>query len=267
MSNQILHVRVHDHSLDPAQAELRIAVAAGRVAPTTELRGRLTGPRCAYSTTVEVAYPLRPLPDSDGLSARVVIPEPSLWEPACPFLYEGVVELWEDGARCDQAPIRRGLRRVLLGPGGLRVNGEPMLLLGRTAVRPADGFNLLLAPTADAPADVWDHADVQGCFVLGRLDDWRDASLQSAIALSDHPSCLGWLTPPPDGAEAVAAMRRLNRRALVGVELEEAPREPLPAGVNFIACPSECAEDLRPLGLPLLVYRGALSPGVFGTVE
>ena len=234
---------VHDHSLDPAQAELRIAVAAERVTPTTELRGRLTGPRCAYSATVEVAYPLRPLPDSDGLSARVVIPEPSLWEPACPFLYEGVVELWEDGARCDQAPIRRGLRRVLLGPGGLRVNGEPMLLLGRTAVRPADGFNLLLAPTADAPAECGTTRTCRAASSWDGWTIWRDASLQSAIALSDHPSCLGWLTPPPDGAEAVAAMRRLNRRALVGVELEEAPREPLPAGVNFIACPSECAED------------------------
>ena len=216
---------------------------------------------------MEVAYPLRPLPNSNGLSARVVIPEPSLWEPACPFLYEGVVELWEDGARCEQAPIRRGLRRVLLGPGGLRVNGETMMLRGRTAARPADGFNLVLAQAANAPADVWDRADVQGYFVLGRLDDWRDASLQTAIALSDHPSCLGWLTPPPDGAEAVAAMRRLNRRALVGVELVEASREPLLAGVNFIACPSDRAAELRPLGLPLLVYRGAPSPGVFGTVE
>ena len=211
MSNQILHVRVHDHSLDPAQAELRIAVAAGRVAPTTELRGRLTGPRCLFNdggsglsaaTAPRLGRPFRPRRDPGTEPVGAGLPVP----------VRGGGRTVGRRARCDQAPIRRGLRRVLLGPGGLRVNGEPMLLLGRTAVRPADGFNLLLAPTADAPADVWDHADVQGCFVLGRLDDWRDASLQSAIALSDHPSCLGWLTPPPDGAEAVAAMRRLNRR-------------------------------------------------------
>ena len=133
MSNQILHVRLSDHSLDPAQAELWISVTAEHVAPTTELRGRLMGPRCAYAATVEVAYPLRPLVASrTRLSGRVVIPEPSLWEPSCPFLYGGAVELWQDGRRCDQTPIRRGLRRVLLGPAGLRVNGEPLVLRGRT---------------------------------------------------------------------------------------------------------------------------------------
>ena len=31
----------------------------------------------------------------------MVIPEPSLWEPACPFEYDLTVELWEDGERAD----------------------------------------------------------------------------------------------------------------------------------------------------------------------
>ena len=255
-------------------------MAAEHITPTTELRGRLMGPRCAYAATVEVAYPFRPLlrrPEGlADLTVRAVIPEPSLWEPSCPFLYGGTVELWEDGVRCDQAPIRRGLRRVLLGSAGLRVSGEPLVLRGRTATECDEdaaaslrrgGVNLLLTVAAGSPAALWDVADRQGFFVLGRLNDWRDASLKSAVALSGHPSCLGWLLPP--GAhDAAAVVRRLNRQALVGVELDEAPRDPLPTGVNFIACPSGLADGLRPLGLPvLLLDAGPASPGAFGTVE
>ncbi len=280
MSNRILHVRVHDHSLDPAQAELWISATAEHVAPTTELRGRLMGPRCAYAATVEVAYPFRLLlrrPEGlADLAVRAVIPEPSLWEPACPFVYQGTVELWEDGTRRDQVVVNRGLRRVLLGPAGLRVNGEPLVLRGR-AVMECDedaavslrrgGVNLLLTAAAGSPAALWDIADRQGFFVLARLNDWRDASLKSAVALSDHPSCLGWLLPP-GARDAAAVVRRLNRQALVGVELGEAPRDPMPAGVNFIACSAGLADGLRPLGLPVLLLNdGPASPGVFGTVE
>ena len=224
---------------------------------------------------MEVAYPLRPLARPDGLSGRVVIPEPSLWEPSCPFLYGGAVELWEAGVRCDQTPIRRGLRRVLLGPAGLRVNSEPLVLRGRTVTECDEaqaeslrrgGVNLLTA-AAGSPADLWNIADHQGFFVLGRLNDLRAASLKSTVALSDHPSCLGWLLPP--GAhDAAAVIRRLNRQTLVGVELSEAPRDPLPTDVNFIACPAGRADGLRPLGLPvLLLDDGPAMPGVFGTVE
>src|SRR5450755_2577782 len=130
MSNRILQTRILDRSLDPAQAEVWIVVEADHIAPTTDLRGQLAGPRCLYAATVEVGYPLRPLvrrPEGlTGLAARVVIPEASLWEPVCPFVYHGTIELWEDGVRCDRAPVHRGLRRILLGPAGLRVNGSAL---------------------------------------------------------------------------------------------------------------------------------------------
>src|SRR5256714_14482571 len=119
MSIRILRVHVHDRSLDPAQAEVCVAVVPEHVAATTELRGRLAGPRCLYAATVEVAYPFRPLARPEGsadLATCAVIPEPSLWEPDCPFLYHGTAELWEDGACRDRVDLRRGLRRVLLTP-------------------------------------------------------------------------------------------------------------------------------------------------------
>src|SRR5262249_10296749 len=98
MSNRIQEIIVHNHSLDPAEAEVRVTVVPEEADPRCEVRGRLMGPRCAYASTVEVAYPLRPLArgaaETSGLTMRAVIPEASLWEPACPFLYQGPVELW-----------------------------------------------------------------------------------------------------------------------------------------------------------------------------
>ncbi len=187
MSNRILRVQVRDRSLDPAQIELWVSADVAQAAATAELRGRLMGPRCRYAATVEVAYPLRPFarrPEGlSGPAARVVIPEPSLWDPEGPFVYEGAVELWEDGQRCDEAPLRRGLRRILLGPHGLRVNGQTLALRGRsvtacdeteaTALRRA-GYNLLLAP---AETGLWDLADRIGFFVLGRLREPDEAPL------------------------------------------------------------------------------------------
>jgi hypothetical protein len=104
MSNRILTADVQTHRLEPFEAELWVIVKPEQVTTTTELRGRVVGPKSAISSTIEVAYPLRRFvkPGAlDGLAAQVVIPEPSRWEPACPFVYDIVLELWEEGRRCD----------------------------------------------------------------------------------------------------------------------------------------------------------------------
>src|SRR5262249_20990251 len=137
MDNRIRQIEVRDRSLVPAEAEVWITVTAERQTPTTELRGRFMGPRCPYASTVEVAYPLRPLPpghvsESPGLTRRVVIPEACLWEPESPFLYQGPVELWQDGQRCDRLTLSHGLRSFRLGERGLGVNGRPLMLRGRS---------------------------------------------------------------------------------------------------------------------------------------
>src|SRR5260221_11284590 len=105
---------------------------------TTEVRGRLMGPRCVYASTVEVAYPLRaghgaPAPEANPrIIKRVVIPEPNWWDPISPFLYEGPLELWQDGELCDQRTLRHALRTLKIGSKGLRVNGQPFSIHGTT---------------------------------------------------------------------------------------------------------------------------------------
>ncbi len=114
MSNRLRQVTAQLHRLSAAEAEVWLLIEAEQVTSTTEVRGRLVGPRCLGVSTIEVAYPLRPFPqppqDLPALSRRVVIPEPSLWETQHPFVYRAIVELWQDGRSCDRAEFDYGLR-------------------------------------------------------------------------------------------------------------------------------------------------------------
>jgi len=208
MKNRIHRIEVQNRSLSPVSAEVWITVLPEHHTPTTQVRGRLMGPRCPYSNTIEVAYPLRPLqpslksPDLSGLTVRAVIPEASLWEPQCPFLYQGPVELWQDGQHRDQVILSHGLRSLQRKERSLMVNGHPLTLHGRkTAVCSNEeatqwhqvGYNLLIAPVATSSLAVWEQADRFGFLVLGQLGE--DANEQRLIEmLRSHVSCLGWLS-------------------------------------------------------------------------
>ena len=235
------------------------------------------GPRCHYATTVEVAYPLRPfrrrpegLPD---LSRRVVIPEPSLWEPESPLLYEGPIELWEEGRLCDQVHVIHGLRTLRLGRRGLLLNGRPLTLRGvaqdacseeeATLLR-RSGCNLLLAAVAAENAGLWAAADRLGFLVLGRLQK-DEESLPLAKRLSEHASCLGWVLPGGSGEQTVAALRG-DAQALIGIAWEDETARTLPAGVSFIVCPESVAD----VPLPRIVLTEAAeysAPGVLGWIR
>jgi hypothetical protein len=111
MTNRIIDVSVINHRLDPHETELRIHVEVENLTPTTEISGRLVGPRCAVSSTVEIAYPMREVERTPShVVLRVVIPEANWWEPETPFLYEGPVELWQDGKFCERREISHGIR-------------------------------------------------------------------------------------------------------------------------------------------------------------
>ncbi|MFL5329340.1 MAG: hypothetical protein ACJ8C4_10530 [Gemmataceae bacterium] len=81
----------------------------------TTLAGRLYGPRCPGTETIEIAYPIRAIPAEPAhpqrRSARVVIPEPNLWEKQTPFTYVGTVEISTGGTKTADIPIELGLRQ------------------------------------------------------------------------------------------------------------------------------------------------------------
>jgi beta-galactosidase/beta-glucuronidase len=117
MLNRIHITRVDIRRLSVAEAEVCLTVEVERLTPETELRGKITGPRCPGVSTVEVAYALRPLSGSTAASdkalrAQVVIPEPNLWTEKTPFIYEARLELWQDGEPADRANLQVGLKQA-----------------------------------------------------------------------------------------------------------------------------------------------------------
>jgi hypothetical protein len=214
MNNRILSVEVRDRVLTPASAEAHIVVRTESRTAQTTLQGRLMGPRCLFASTIEVAYSLRQLSSADDEPvARVVIPEPSLWDPQSPFLYGGPVELWEGDRRCDVVQVRHGLRQLSWGPCGLSLNGRPFAVRAKelTSVCSNDeamrlrqsGFNLLLVSLTDPLIPVWDTADRVGFLVIGRVTPDDHDALRRIGRLRHHPSCAGWLADklelPVDG--------------------------------------------------------------------
>ncbi len=187
MTNRILRVSLRDHSLLPAEADVRLCVETEHHDAGTEVRGAFVGPRCLFAETIEVAYPTRPIGDE----YRVIVPEGSFWDPVSPYLYLLQVESWQDGVKCDEVRLRHGLRDLRRTARGLSVNGGSLKLrgwavesLGESEARRmrAEGYNLLIAPAHEA--GVWEVADRVGFFVLGT---------GANEAVVEHPSHLGWL--------------------------------------------------------------------------
>lgn len=260
MDNRIRDLKVRNGQLIPAQSEVRIRVTPERLTPTTELRGRLMGPRCAYAETVEVAYPLRPphrdqIPSGrNELNARVVIPEACLWEPESPFLYEGPIELWQDGQRCEQIVVSHGLRAFRLGEDGFRLNFRLLKMRGQRIDNCSNedaidlrraGYNLLVVPVTQQTVPLWQLADRFGFLMLGQIQDDSAETVRSLHDLNRHPSCIGWLIE--DGLHL--PRDQFPPHTLLGlvVNLKGLPRHL--NWVDFLFGPKE----LTSLGKPLLV--------------
>jgi hypothetical protein len=191
------------HALSPMCADVRVRVGdeAGKV------RGWLTGPQCRFASTVEVAYPLQPTPGEPG-TYRAVIPEPSLWEPECPFLYTIVFESWCEHELWPRPKFTYGLRSLAKREGTMFVNGHPLAL--RTDFNPPEseedakslrkrGINLIRARLIYE--GLWNLADSYGFFLLGELNT-TDSEVVSRVMRdsSRHPCLLAWLVDSPSAA-------------------------------------------------------------------
>lgn len=196
MTNMIRRLRIATRSLSPVEASVVVAAETEMTTPTTEIRGRLVGPTCAYATTIEVAYPLAPFPNAADLTRRFVIPEPSFWDPISPFLYHGVVELWQDGQAVDRRIFRHGLRFAQFKDGQLRWNGRSVQL--RVVNRPSiveadlpalrrDGVNAIVLDGSNLTL-------LEACERIGFIAIVR---LNQPVTLlpAESITILGWLMP------------------------------------------------------------------------
>jgi hypothetical protein len=269
-NNHIVSVDVLTTRFDPAEAEVTVVVTPEQFAPDLEIAGRLMGPKCPYSETVEIAYPLKPLPQDDGLlRARILIPEASPWEPVTPFLYEGPLELRQAGQVLDRRTVSYGLRNLVLRRKGLALNGRDYRFRGArvsqcdeaTARRlHAAEVNLLVAPVKLGDTAIWQVADRFGFFVLGQVDATTDEVFWFAEEqLAPHTSCFGWVLPQEVLAQrqvwhaAVSVLRGHRQQLLMGIKLDEPFSGVLPGEVSFVVCGEQLLPEIQAVHLPRIV--------------
>ncbi|MCS6976512.1 MAG: hypothetical protein NZM31_05815 [Gemmatales bacterium] len=262
---------------DPVEAEITFTLPLDEPLEGAEMRGKLLGPRNVYTETVEIAYPLRPIPGEAGLlRSRVIIPEASLWEPRTPFSYHGTVELWHNGSLLDRrTDITHGLYQVLLRKEKLTLNGHRFVVHGlgaeqlqtTEAVRLREkGINLLWVRAERDNGEIWEEAERLGFFVLGELEGDDDEVLWQVEA--NHArriSSFGWVLPqhlaahPQLWHNAMSLLHGPGRRHLIGIRVEETPLGAIPGHVGFVVCERRHLDDLAGHKLPRIVLLRRLS--------
>jgi hypothetical protein len=262
MLNRIRDVVVMNHRLDPVDTELAIHVLLETLTPATEIRGRLTGPRCAYSSTIEIAYSVRAIQRSDHIELQVVIPEPSWWEPETPFLYVGSIELWQEGEFCQRIAIGHGIRWLQLTSKGLRLNGRPFTLRGKIVDVPFSesdaiklhekGINAVLTTTPGPHVEPWQVADRAGLFVIGTSDD-LETFLLCRNELTAHPSNFGWVFNRAEVAKA--PLQQEGLAMFYGINSSAKSRQ---SNADFLVCHENELTWLADAELPKLVITNTL---------
>jgi hypothetical protein len=277
LEEPVCTVEVRNHILNPAEADVHITFTPQDLIENIEPHGRLMGPRCQFATTVEVAYPLQPLPrqihNEQSVTGHVLIPEPNLWEPETPFVYAGRVELRQYGHCYYALELTIGLRHLQLRGSRLRCNGRLLSVHGvRCSKLSASlalelrraGCNTLLVPVAPETASIWGLADRFGFLVLGQLAaDWQ--SLRQAQLLTTHPSCMGWLLPREEWEPTLRLRRRSEH--FIGSEWGPNGINDVRRGLHYLVCSEDFLPEMDEIHLPKLVEVDAPFPARNDTVE
>jgi hypothetical protein len=261
MAATFRHLQVRTVRFDTAMVTLAVIAGVTSDDEGLELRGRLTGPRCRFAETIQIAYPLKLRLRSNGrLTYQTHIAEPNLWSPTTPFLYTGNVELWQGETCLDRSAVSHGILQLHLSPRGLRLNGKPLRL--RAAVRSSlelqaglelreRGCNAVILQTLE-PLPCLACADEVGLFIL-----WEaPAAVDEAVLLraATHASFAAAVVTE---AAAVQHARRAGA-PLIGWWANE--HRATPEGVDFHLCRSRQEVD----GKPALVLDGGEGEQVIG---
>lgn len=131
--------------------------------------------------------------ETQTVTFRYCIENPSLWSPASPALYESVLSLCDDEARLDRSEDTFGIRTLSIDAvHGVRINGQPIKLrgacihhdngiLGATTLDAAEdyrvrqlkaaGFNAIRSSHHPAGRALLEACDRHGLLVMDELSD------------------------------------------------------------------------------------------------
>ena len=244
--------KVHCHRLNPAEVELQVLFHCADVISDPELKGRLMGPRNVYGETVEIAYPLRPLRSENAAEyvGRIVIPEPSFWDPIAPLHYVGPLEFWDGDIPLLKAWATLGFFSRQVVRGKVISNGKPLTINGRELSQLDDdtvrqlrhkNINTVILPVDDKIIEHCELSDRFGMLLL--FSPTLPVSQDVIESVSEYASCLGWILPADMEFPG-------THSTLLGVD---ATGSPIPA--NLTRCHFIYGEEstIEPCELPKLI--------------
>lgn len=195
---------------NPALARVYLRVALPADATSAAWQGWVTGPRSVYGHTLPARYPLRRVPqrhdapeDHATLLAEAIVPDPCLWTPAEPYLYDVHVELRATDRGGETFRQAVGIRPLGCAGARLRLAAKNYVLRAGAPAKP-------LAGTEGADAS-W------------RTDKRSNTTLRNELAVWHRTETALWTDEPSDalctaasevGVLLVADLRAGDRTAL-----------------------------------------------------
>jgi hypothetical protein len=214
-----------------ALARVYVVAAPTAALPDDELaalqiNGRLVGPTCRYSSTLQASIPLKHRGltrwgDRTAIVAEAVVPDPCYWSTDLPFLYRAVGEVTGPRTSLSPSAFEQPFGIRSLGTSGKRLtfNGRPWVprIVHRVEV------------TESPPATVW--RDAAAAMFVDRPDDELCRELSEAGVLL-------MTTVEGDRATVLAELSRLGRYPAVGIVVvkstDTTPRELRTAAQNTL---------------------------------
>lgn len=206
--------RLQTVAANDARSEVGLVLIGDGVGEMS-LDGGVSGPQCAYSTTLPADYAWQPadkeLIRDDMAAFKLCVEESCLWEPAHPFLYTGA---WKTSTSDHEVPVTIGWRVLKLRGSDLLLNGKPYRIRGLAMHQEREkvlrelhdwGCNLLYDPQSHpTPA-----TDTFGPFVTATLPgDPDDAFIAVQDASAARPSLGIWTVPPNFPQESLDQVRK-----------------------------------------------------------
>lgn len=288
--NRLRVVAPYRIAVSPLEADIWFQVFVQRATSGTEVGGRIVGPRSLFAQRASVVSPLRSVwlkqAEQPALMARTAFPNPKFWDPMDPALYRVVVELWQDGQRCEVAGFDLGFRMLDMDSRSVLVNKRPLLLRGMAYLpesrheaeeRRRGGYNLVVA--GKGQWNWWIRANPMGFLLLERVALSTLTPHHVALAYQ-QPCFLGFvldeelLARPRSENESFLCASR-EQGVLIGLEINRLPRSPLPSGLSFLVCPESLLPALSKTVLPKILIRGtteietspAPAEGILGWID
>ncbi|HZZ74237.1 MAG TPA: hypothetical protein VFE24_18520 [Pirellulales bacterium] len=149
---RLTHLELFFGALDNALARVYARLPRGGLPDEVRLVGQITGPDCAWATTLPDVIRFRDAGPGETLLSWAAVPDPCCWTTELPFYYRVRIELRQGAALLAQTERLFAFRRLGAAGSSLRFEGARFVV---RAVEMQRAFKIDLKPWRAADAACW----------------------------------------------------------------------------------------------------------------